>query len=56
MFLIYTRVSTLEQAEDNRTSLGEQERICRGIAMAKGVDKLDIAVYSDPGARNCSPT
>lgn len=55
MFLIYTRVSTLEQAEDNRTSLGEQERICRGIAMAKGVDKLDIAVYSDPGESGSTP-
>jgi DNA invertase Pin-like site-specific DNA recombinase len=55
MFLIYTRVSTLEQAEDNRTSLQEQERICRGVAMSRGVDKLDISVYSDPGQSGAAP-
>lgn len=55
MFLIYTRVSTVEQAEDNRTSLQEQERICRGIAMARGVDKADISVYSDPGESGSTP-
>lgn len=55
MFLIYTRVSTLEQAEDNRTSLAEQERICRGVAMARGVDKMDVSVYSDPGQSGAAP-
>ncbi len=55
MFLIYTRVSTLEQAEDNRTSLQEQERVCRGVAMAKGADKMDISVYSDPGQSGAAP-
>lgn len=55
MFLIYTRVSTLEQAEDNRTSLSEQERVARGVAMARGVGPMDIAVYSDPGESGSTP-
>lgn len=55
MFLIYTRVSTLEQAEDNRTSLQEQERICRGVAMSRGFSNTDIIVFSDPGQSGAAP-
>ena len=55
MFFIYTRVSTVEQASDQKTSLAEQERICRGVAMARGVDKMDIVVYSDPGESGGTP-
>jgi DNA invertase Pin-like site-specific DNA recombinase len=55
MFLIYTRVSTLEQAEDNRTSLQEQERVCRGVAMARGFSGMDIVCYSDPGQSGAAP-
>lgn len=48
MILTYTRVSTTEQAKDGTTSLAEQERKCRGIAMALGAKPFDIADYSDP--------
>ena len=44
MLLGYTRVSTLDQAADNRTSLDEQERVIRGIAMVRGVDKMDVTI------------
>lgn len=55
MLLIYTRVSTQDQAADNRTSLEEQERIGRGIAMVRGIDKMDVIVYSDPGISGAVP-
>ena len=49
MLLIYARVSTTEQAAENRTSIAEQERIGRGFAMAKGFRQFDVSIYSDPG-------
>lgn len=55
MLLGYTRVSTTEQAEDNRTSLAEQERIISGLAMVRGIDKMDTAIYSDPGVSGSIP-
>ena len=55
MLLGYCRVSTQDQAADNRTSLAEQERIIRGIAMVKGVDKMDVTLYSDPGVSGATP-
>ena len=55
MFFIYTRVSTVEQAEDNRTSLAEQERVCLGVAVSRGIDRSDIVVYSDPGISGSEP-
>lgn len=55
MLLGYVRVSTLDQAADNRTSLSEQERIIRGIAMVRGIDKMDVTLYSDPGVSGAVP-
>ena len=55
MLLGYRRVSTLEQAADDRTSLDEQERIIRGIAMVRGIDKMDVTIYSDPGISGSVP-
>ena len=55
VLLGYRRVSTLEQAADDRTSLDEQERIIRGIAMVRGVDKMDVTIYSDPGISGSVP-
>jgi putative DNA-invertase from lambdoid prophage Rac len=55
MLLGYSRVSTLDQAADNRTSLEEQERIIRGVAMIRGVDKMDVTIYSDPGISGAVP-
>lgn len=49
MLLGYVRVSTAEQAFDNRTSMQEQERVIRGFAMAEGVSPYDLQIYSDPG-------
>ena len=55
MLLGYVRVSTLDQAAENRNSLAEQERIIRGIAMVRGVDKMDVTIYSDPGISGGTP-
>lgn len=55
MILIYTRVSTQEQAADGTTSLSEQERKCRGVAQARGAQVFDIAIYSDPGVSGSVP-
>jgi site-specific DNA recombinase len=49
MLLGYTRVSSVEQASDDKTSLEEQERVIRGYAMMKGYTQFEVSVYSDPG-------
>ena len=38
---IYSRVSTAEQAEDDKTSLNEQERLCREYCQEKGYDVVN---------------
>jgi DNA invertase Pin-like site-specific DNA recombinase len=43
----YCRVSTLEQARDDRTSLAEQEKHIRAAAVLLGIDQ--IQVYADAG-------
>ena len=45
---IYRRVSTAEQAEDDKTSLTEQERLCREYCQAKGYSVS--ASYQDIGS------
>lgn len=45
---IYSRVSTAEQAEDDKTSLTEQERLCREFCREKGYSVL--ASYQDIGS------
>jgi DNA invertase Pin-like site-specific DNA recombinase len=45
--IIYTRVSTEDQADDDRASLAVQERECRAFAAKRGFT-VD-AVWSDPG-------
>ena len=45
---IYSRVSTAEQAEDDKTSLTEQERLCREYCQAK--DYSVSASYQDIGS------
>lgn len=49
MILAYCRVSTVEQASSDKTSMSEQQRIVKGVAMAKGLSGYDVAVYNDPG-------
>lgn len=55
MFFIYKRVSTLEQAALGRSSMSEQERVGRGVAMTRGVGGSDIAIYADPGISGTIP-
>ena len=55
MLLGYARVSTIEQAADNRYSLEGQEKIIRGYAMAKGFAQFETAVYIDPGVSASIP-
>ena len=47
MLLAYTRVSTDEQATEERTSLAEQQRMLKGFAIQKGYGTLEVTVYSD---------
>lgn len=51
----YVRVSTTEQAAENRTSLGEQERVIRGIGMSLGAASHDILIFSDGGVSGSVP-
>ena len=55
MLLIYQRVSTAEQAADDRSSLENQERIGRGFAMTKGFNQFDISCYVDAGVSASIP-
>ena len=48
---LYTRVSTLDQVEG--TSLDEQDRKCRGVAMMQGWE--DVLAFSDPGISGSVP-
>jgi putative DNA-invertase from lambdoid prophage Rac len=47
MILGYVRVSTADQAMNDRTSLPEQENVIYGYAMTQGVDRFGVQVYSD---------
>ena len=49
----YTRVSTTEQASDDRTSLATQESSIRGLAMIQGIQ--DVTIFSDPGVSGGIP-
>lgn len=55
MLFGYVRVSTLEQARDDRTSLQEQERVIRGLAMSMGIGQYDLQIYSDAGVSAAIP-
>jgi DNA invertase Pin-like site-specific DNA recombinase len=49
----YVRVSTTEQASDDRSSLVTQEQAIRGVAMIHGVEVTEI--YSDAGVSGSIP-
>lgn len=45
---IHSWVSTAEQAEEDKVSLGEQERLCREYCQEKGY--TTVAMYQDIGS------
>ena len=49
MFLVYSRVSTQEQADPNGSSLVEQNRKGKAIAQLRNATMFDIATYEDAG-------
>ena len=55
MILSYARVSTAEQASDGATSISEQKRKNKALAMMRGADNLDIAEYVDAGVSGAIP-
>lgn len=55
MILGYARVSTIDQAEEDRTSLPEQENVIHGYALTQGVDRFGVQIYSDAGVSARTP-
>lgn len=55
MILGYTRVSTADQAQDDRNSLPDQENVIYGYAMTQGIDRFGVQIYSDAGVSARTP-
>lgn len=55
MILAYSRVSTLEQAASGTTSLAEQQRKTKALAMMRGADQFDYMTYIDAGVSGSIP-
>ena len=55
MILGYSRVSTQDQASDDRTSMEMQHRAINGLAMMRGVDPFSLMIYDDPGVSGTIP-
>lgn len=55
MILGYCRVSTLQQAGPEKTSLDDQENKIRAYALASGADRLDVQLYVDAGVSGATP-
>lgn len=53
MLLGYVRVSSTDQVRG--TSLAEQERVIRAIAVARGLGEFDVAVYRDDAVSGSVP-
>ena len=49
MILGYVRVSSADQARDDRSSLQVQTDIIEGFARTRGVDKYGVQIYTDAG-------
>lgn len=49
MILGYIRVSTDQQAREDRSSLQTQTDIIEGLAQTRGVDKWGVHIYTDAG-------
>lgn len=54
MILGYCRVSTVEQASDDKTSLSEQARRIKGCASMR-MDEPEVRIFSDPGVSGSVP-
>lgn len=55
MILGYARVSTPEQALQDRNSLPDQENVIYGYAQTQGIDRFGVQVYSDAGVSASIP-
>jgi DNA invertase Pin-like site-specific DNA recombinase len=55
MILLYSRVSTIEQARDNAVSIPEQLRKGHAVAQLRGVGKFDVVEYRDEGVSGAMP-
>lgn len=49
MILGYVRVSTSDQANENRSSLQTQTDVIEGLARTRGVDKWGVQIFTDAG-------
>jgi putative DNA-invertase from lambdoid prophage Rac len=49
MILGYVRVSSTDQAKDDRSSLQTQTDVIEGFARTRGVDKYGVQIYTDAG-------
>ena len=49
MILGYVRVSSADQAKDDRSSLQTQTDVIEGFARIRGVDKYGVQIYTDAG-------
>ena len=49
MILGYVRVSSADQAKDDRSSLQVQQDIIEGFARTRGIDKYGVQIYTDAG-------
>ena len=53
MILGYCRVSSADQAADNRSSLQTQTDVIEGFARTRGVDRFGVQIYTDAGVSGC---
>lgn len=49
MILGYVRVSSTDQAKDDRSSLQSQTDVIEGFARTRGVDKYGVQIFTDAG-------
>ena len=49
MILGYARVSSADQAKDDRSSLQVQMDVIEGIARTRGIDKFGVQIFTDAG-------
>lgn len=55
MFLLYSRVSTVDQANENASSIPDQIAKSKALATLRGAGAYDVAVYTDDGVSGSIP-